>query len=96
MMINAARRQFLAISPVGWGVLIMLCGMLMFALNDAMGKWLLSTYSIGQLVLIRSIAALCILIPVMKVRKMPSPMKVGTPGIQLLRVLLSTAEVFCF
>ncbi|HAO2891947.1 TPA: EamA/RhaT family transporter, partial [Escherichia coli] len=39
------------------GVLLMLLGMLMFALNDVMGKWLVSTYSVGQVVFVRSVAA---------------------------------------
>lgn len=45
------------------GVLLMLLGMLMFALNDMMGKWLVSTYSVGQVVFIRSVAALIVLAP---------------------------------
>ena len=45
------------------GVLLMLLGMLMFSLNDVMGKWLVSTYSVGQLLLIRSLAALAVLSP---------------------------------
>ena len=45
------------------GVLIMLLGMLMFSLNDVMGKWLVSTYSVPQLMTIRSIAALIVLTP---------------------------------
>ena len=44
------------------GVLLMLLGMLMFSLNDVMGKWLVSTYSVGQVVFIRSIAALIVLL----------------------------------
>ena len=46
------------LSPTGLGVAVMLLGMLLFALNDAMGKWLVSTYSQGQVILIRSAAAL--------------------------------------
>ena len=44
------------LSPTGLGVAVMLLGMLLFALNDAMGKWLVSTYSQGQVILIRSAA----------------------------------------
>ncbi len=95
-MLTAIRRTVAGISPTGAGIIIMLGGMLMFSLNDAMGKWLLSTYSIGQLILIRSIAALVVLIPIMAVRRMPSPLKVTNRGQQALRVALSTAEVFCF
>lgn len=45
------------------GVLLMLLGMVMFSLNDVLGKWLMATYSVGQLMLIRSIAALVVLTP---------------------------------
>ena len=40
------------------GVGLMLTGVGLFALNDALGKWLLTTYSVGELLPIRSIAAL--------------------------------------
>ena len=39
------------------GVIVALVGMLLFALNDTMGKWLVATYSVGQVVLLRSLAA---------------------------------------
>ncbi|RVI34318.1 EamA/RhaT family transporter, partial [Sinorhizobium meliloti] len=45
------------------GVVVMLLGMLMFSVNDVMGKWLVATYSVGQVVLIRSIAAALLLAP---------------------------------
>jgi drug/metabolite transporter (DMT)-like permease len=45
------------------GVLLMLLGMVMFSLNDVLGKWLVATYSVGQLMLIRSLAAMLVLAP---------------------------------
>ena len=45
------------------GVLLMLGGDFMFALNDAMGKWLVASFSVGQVVLIRSIGAFIVLGP---------------------------------
>ena len=33
------------------GILLMLAGDFMFALNDAMGKWLVASFSVGQVVL---------------------------------------------
>ena len=45
------------------GVLLMLVGYFMFALNDAMGKWLVASYSVGQVLLIRSIGAFIVLAP---------------------------------
>ena len=45
------------------GILLMLAGDFMFALNDAMGKWLVASFSVGQVVLVRSIGAFLILGP---------------------------------
>ena len=45
------------------GIGLMLLGIFVFALNDALGKWLVATYSVGQLLLIRSGAALVLLLP---------------------------------
>lgn len=45
------------------GVLVMLAAMFLFSLNDAMGKWLVATYSVGQVLLLRSAVALVILLP---------------------------------
>jgi len=36
---------------------------LLFTLNDALGKWLVADYSVGQILAIRSAAALLILVP---------------------------------
>ena len=43
----------------------MLLGMFIFSVNDVMGKWLVGTYSVGQVLLLRSAAALLVLLPVM-------------------------------
>ena len=41
----------------------MLAGIFVFSVNDALGKWLVATYSVGQVLLIRSGAALLVLAP---------------------------------
>jgi drug/metabolite transporter (DMT)-like permease len=78
------------------GILLMLAGMLMFSLNDAMGKMLVSTYSIGQVLLIRSVAALIVLAPFLYRQGRAHILEVERPWLQLFRVFLSTFEVFCF
>ena len=45
------------------GIGLMLLGVFLFSCNDALGKWLLGTYSVGQMLFIRSIAAMLVLIP---------------------------------
>ena len=74
----------------------MLLGMLMFSLNDVMGKWLVSTYSVGQVVFIRSIAALIVLAPFLWFNGPAKIVQVDRPWLQVARVILSTAEVFAF
>jgi drug/metabolite transporter (DMT)-like permease len=78
------------------GILLMLLGMLMFSLNDVMGKWLVSTYSVGQVVFIRSIAALAVLAPFIWFNGPRKIVQVDRPFIQAARVILSTLEVFAF
>ena len=78
------------------GIIVMLIGMLLFALNDVMGKWLVATYSVGQVLLIRSAAAMVILVPFLWKSGMKPLLNVERPGMQFLRVFLSSAEVYCF
>ncbi|MBA3447116.1 MAG: DMT family transporter [Pseudaminobacter sp.] len=78
------------------GIAMMLIGILLFSLNDVMGKWLVSTYSVGQLLLIRSAAALLILSPLIWKSGVRRLFRVERPGMQAMRVVLSSAEVYCF
>ena len=74
----------------------MLLGMLLFALNDTLGKWLVATYTVGQVLLLRSATGLAILAPLVLRRGVLTVWRVDKPGLRVLRVALSTAEVFCF
>src|SRR5215813_5279467 len=51
-----------SLAGIGW----MLLGIAIFSVNDALGKWLLLDYSVGELLLIRSAAALVVLIPFLR------------------------------
>jgi drug/metabolite transporter (DMT)-like permease len=70
------------------GVLVMLLAMLMFSLNDAMGKWLAGTYPATQMMAIRSLAALLFLSPLFIRRGWRNFVLVERPGLQALRSLL--------
>lgn len=74
----------------------MLLGMFLFSCNDALGKWLLTTYSVGQMLLIRSLAALLLLAPFISREGLAAFKGAPRPGLQLLRILLSTSEVAMF
>ena len=78
------------------GIGLMLGGIFAFALNDALGKWLVATYSVGQLLLVRSAAALVLLVPFLW-REGLAPFKAAPrPLLQGLRPLFATFEVACF
>ncbi len=83
-------------SPARAGILLMLLGMALFSLNDALGKWLVASHSVGQVLLIRSLAALVVLAPFLWAFGLPRLFALERPGLQALRVLFSTVEVFCF
>jgi drug/metabolite transporter (DMT)-like permease len=78
------------------GIALMLIGMLFFALNDTLGKWLVATYSVGQVLLIRSGAALLILLPFLWRDGLKPLVQVERPRMQALRVAFSSAEVYAF
>jgi drug/metabolite transporter (DMT)-like permease len=78
------------------GIILMLSGMLLFSMNDALGKWLVATYSVGQLMLVRSIAALAILAPAVARAGWRTLFQVDRPVLHIVRVLVSSAEVYLF
>lgn len=85
-----------SMSPTRLGVLIMLLAMFLFSLNDAMGKWLVATYSVGQVLLLRSGVALVILLPFLWRAGLRPILSSDRPWLQFARVVFSTVEVFCF
>jgi drug/metabolite transporter (DMT)-like permease len=78
------------------GVCLMLAGIGLFSINDALGKWLLVTYPVSELLLIRSAAALLLLVPFIYRTGRIAFMRAPRPGLQILRVALSTLEVAMF
>ncbi|HSO48033.1 MAG TPA: DMT family transporter [Rhizobiaceae bacterium] len=57
---------------------------------------MVATYSVGQVLLIRSAAALLVLAPFLWRGGVRPLLTVERPGMQALRVLFSSAEVYCF
>ena len=78
------------------GVLLMLLGMVMFSLNDVLGKWLVATYSVGQLMLIRSFAALVVLTPFFWRMGWRRLIDVERPKLHVLRAALFAVEASGF
>ena len=81
------------------GIGLMLLGIFMFAVNDVLGKWLVGTYSVGQLLLLRSVAALLVLLPLLGRLGGGSVSAWPHPPLQLLRIVFSTLPstgLWCF
>src|SRR6202795_1043263 len=77
------------------GIGLMLLSIFMFSFGDAMGKFMVATYSVGQLLLLRACAALLVLLPTMWKQRAEFA-RLERPWLQLLRVTLSTIEVAAF
>ncbi len=77
------------------GIGLMLLAIFMFSFGDALGKYMVATYSVGQLLWLRACAALLVLLPLVW-RQRAAFGSLERPWLQLLRVTLSTLEVAAF
>jgi drug/metabolite transporter (DMT)-like permease len=77
------------------GIGLMLLSIFMFSFGDALGKFMVATYSVGQLLWLRATAALIVLSPMIW-RHRAAFLRLERPWLQLLRVVLSTIEVAAF
>jgi S-adenosylmethionine uptake transporter len=79
----------------GLGVSLYLLGVGLFAINDALGKWLVRDYGVGQLMLLRSIGAVIVLAPmVLSLRvNIIDPRRAL---LQVLRILVAAVDTFAF
>ena len=79
----------------GLGVVLYLVGVGLFAINDALGKWLVADYGVGQLMMLRSIGAVIVLAPmILKLRvNFIDPRQ---PWLQVVRVLCAAVDTFAF
>lgn len=77
------------------GIGLMLAGVGLFSFGDALGKYLVGTYSVGQLLLLRAFAALVLISPFIW-RARGEFARMPRAGLQLLRVMLSASEVAGF
>src|SRR6266700_71266 len=77
------------------GIGLMLLSVSLFSFGDALGKFIVATYSVGQLLWLRACAALILLSPMIW-RNRSQFFQLERPWLQLLRVTLSTLEVAAF
>jgi S-adenosylmethionine uptake transporter len=79
----------------GVGIGLYLTGVFFFAVNDALGKWLVTSYGVGEMLFIRSIGGVGMLLPIalyLGVSLRPT----GDWRLQVLRVLAQTLDSYCF
>ena len=77
------------------GIGLMLAGIWAFSFGDALGKYIVASYPVGQLLFLRAVASLALLSPLIW-RSRHEFMRLERPGLHLLRVVLSTLEVAAF
>jgi len=78
------------------GILLMSVAVLGFSLNDVLGKWLVATYAVAQVLVLRSIAALLILAPLIAREGAIPLLRPPRPRLQMVRVACGTLEVTAF
>lgn len=74
------------------GIAMMLLGVMLFGVNDALGKLLVGTFAVGQIMLVRSIAGLLALSPFIHRAGPRAFLDAPRPRLQLLRAVFSTLE----
>jgi len=95
-MAQSLARNFTIRNVLLAGILLMLAGDFMFALNDAMGKWLVASFSVGQVVFIRSIGAFIVLGPMIANQRTAKLFQMERPVLQSLRVVATTVDTALF
>ena len=89
---SAATGRSAALAGIGF----MLVAVFVFALNSAVGKWLVATYPVGEFMLIRSALTLLLLSPFIWHAGRAAFANAPKPGLQVLRVVFSSLEVAMF
>lgn len=77
------------------GIGLMLAGVCFFSFGDALGKFLVSTYSVGELLLLRAATSLILMAPLIW-RGRGAFALIRRPVLQVLRVVLSISEIAAF
>ncbi|MGB9364804.1 MAG: DMT family transporter [Xanthobacteraceae bacterium] len=89
---TAAAGRSAALAGIGF----MLMAVFLFALNSAVGKWLVAKYPVGEFMLIRSSFTLLFLSPFIWHAGRAAFANAPRPGVQVLRVVLASLEVAMF
>jgi drug/metabolite transporter (DMT)-like permease len=94
---GAAGSTGMTLDAAHWrGIAFMLVGTALFTFNDALGKWMVASVAVGQLLFIRSASALLILLPLVHRAGWREVFVIAQPGRQIVRLVLIVGEVTCF
>jgi len=78
-----------------FGIVLYLSGVFWFAVNDALGKWLVAHYGVGEMLFIRSIGGIAMLVPIALYLGISLRLR-GDLRLQVLRILAQALDSFCF
>lgn len=78
------------------GIGLMVFAVFLFSVNDTLGKWLAASYAAPQILLLRNLAALAILVPLVWRLGFRSLIVLHRPWLQALRASLGAIEVAMF
>lgn len=78
------------------GILLMLLGMSLFTINDALGKWLVTDYPVAMLLAVRSLFGAVLLLPLILRDGVGRVFAVRRLPLHLLRVGCVSTEIACF
>ncbi len=79
----------------GAGIALYSLGVLLFAVNDALGKWLVGSYGVAELMALRSLGAAAVLAPLVSWRRPALDIR-DQWRLHLLRIACSVVDGFSF
>jgi S-adenosylmethionine uptake transporter len=77
------------------GIGLYLTGVFFFAVNDALGKWLVASYGVGEMLFIRAVGAVIVLVPLALYLGVSLKLD-GNRWLHVLRIVMQTVDSFCF
>ena len=78
------------------GIGLMLASVFLFTVNDALGKWMVAAYPVGQFILLRAAASLVLIAPYAWRGGIAPFRDAPRKGLQLVRIVLATIEMGLF
>src|SRR3970040_184406 len=89
VMMSHPQRSRTAMHNPAIGIIFMLLGTLLYTTTDALSKWLVASYSIGQVLVIRSVAGIVLIYLAALLAGQTSQLRTARPLWHLLRGTIS-------